>query len=294
MTDKHITVFNSVCRQRSMSGAAEELFISQPAISRYIHDLERYYNCTLFIRKKNGLVLTEQGEILHTYMQTFEAGLDALDRRLLNCSTHKNYRLGVIPSLAETVLPAILDEIELQYPDVRISIHVDTTSRLDHLIKNDELDIVLTDKSLESARLSEYPVLDSPMVVLSAENADLPESMTVQELAAHEILLKEVGSGNRNQVDAMFSQIGRVADGKIVSTSNSFLMQQCARGRGLIIISEATGKIYQKQYGLKMVTLSDCDMQHVFYIGYKKEMGVYLGYDNVLKLIKSAIKKETT
>ncbi len=139
-------IFYAVARTGSLSRAARELLISQPAVSKAIHKLEAEMKTPLFQRKSRGVSLTPEGEILYDYVsrafQTLSEGENEI-RRIQNLSIGQ-LRIGVsLPLCRQFLLPKVRDFIRL-YPYVRIQIHTQPSTRTLPMLENDELDIGLT------------------------------------------------------------------------------------------------------------------------------------------------------
>ncbi len=125
MTLKQIAYFQCVCAKGNISAAAEELFISRSVISRALMELEEEFDTQIFLRSKNGVVLTESGEILARLFQEFNTCYSATKSRLQQLNGQSNYpilRLGVTPTNAYTIYQRYYDAFHRAYPEIHMRI----------------------------------------------------------------------------------------------------------------------------------------------------------------------------
>ncbi len=139
-------IFYTVARTGSLSRAARELLISQPAVSKAIRKLETEMRTPLFRRKARGVSLTPEGEILYDYVsrafQTLSEGENEI-RRIRNLSIGQ-LRIGVsLPLCRQFLLPKVRDFIR-SYPYVRIQIHTQPSTKTLPMLENYERDVGLT------------------------------------------------------------------------------------------------------------------------------------------------------
>lgn len=138
-------VFHTVAKKGSISHAAKELYISQPAISKSIQKLEDNLNTTLFKRSSRGVTLTADGEILfqHTRdaFETLEEGEEILARH--HALGVDQLRIGVSTTLCKYILLPHLQRFIKAYPHVRISISCQSTYQTLTLLEENKIDIGL-------------------------------------------------------------------------------------------------------------------------------------------------------
>ena len=141
-------IFYAVAQAGNISKAANELYISQPAISKAISKLEENLSTTLFIRKSRGVMLTREGEILLDYIKTafvaLNEGEDAI--RKINEFGIGHLTFGVSTTLCKYLLLQYLEEFTKLYPHIRISIRCQSTFETLKLIEDHKIDIGLVGK----------------------------------------------------------------------------------------------------------------------------------------------------
>lgn len=141
-------IFYAVAGAGNISKAANELYISQPAISKAISKLEENLNTTLFIRKSRGVMLTKEGEILLDYIksafQALNEGEDAIKK--INEFGIGHLTFGVSTTLCKYMLLKYLEQFTKLYPHIRISIRCQSTFETLKLIEDHKIDIGLIGK----------------------------------------------------------------------------------------------------------------------------------------------------
>ena len=141
----YYNVFYMVAKTGSISRAANQLYISQPAVSKAISNLEESIGIALFVRNSRGVALTEEGTILYDYIER------ALDNIVKGEESLKKYnelgighiRIGVSTSLCKHILLDYLKPFIKDNPNIKVSIDCHSTKNTIRLLKNEEIDIGL-------------------------------------------------------------------------------------------------------------------------------------------------------
>lgn len=138
-------IFYTVAKKGNITKAAEELYISQPAVTQAIHSLESQIGATLFIRAKKGVTLTEEAKVLFQFV---ESGLNYIQngenkfRELMNIESG-TLKIGASTTVTQHVLLKYLDIFQEKYPNVNISITNDLTQDLIKLLREGNVDLLI-------------------------------------------------------------------------------------------------------------------------------------------------------
>lgn len=138
-------IFYTVAKAGNISKAANQLYISQPAISKSISKLEAELGTALFARSSKGVTLTEEGQVLYEYV---ERAFDSLNMGEENLKNYKelgigHIRIGVSTSLCKHILLDYLKDFIKENPNIKLSIDCHSTLNTIKLLKNDDIDIGL-------------------------------------------------------------------------------------------------------------------------------------------------------
>ncbi|MCW9025451.1 MAG: LysR family transcriptional regulator, partial [Gammaproteobacteria bacterium] len=143
MADRRLQVFQTVARLLSFTKAAEELHMTQPAVTFQVRQLEEQYNTRLFDRTHNRISLTEAGKKVFEYgVQIFElyAEMDNSVRELTG-DVSGVLILGASTTIAEYMLPVLLGDFKKQYPEVSIRLKVSNSDGIVTQVENNTIDL---------------------------------------------------------------------------------------------------------------------------------------------------------
>jgi DNA-binding transcriptional LysR family regulator len=212
MADRRLQVFHAVARHLSFTKAAEALFMTQPAVTFQIKQLEEQFNTRLFERGHGRISLTPAGELALDY-----AG------RILNLSSEMETRLGEMTgqmrgplligastTIAEFMLPRILGEFNSLYPQVRARLTVANSEAIENRIAEHTLDVGLVELQTKNPNLISETCCDDELQVICTPDYPLNglRSVTPKALLDYEFVSREPGSGTREVTDNYFREAG--------------------------------------------------------------------------------------
>lgn len=146
-------IFYTVALNGSISKGAEELMISQPAVSWQIHTLEGQLGLPLFIRTKKGVVLTEEGKVLFEYIKQGIESFTNAENILTNMKNmdYGTIRIGASTTVSQHVLMPYLEKFHKTYPNIEIDIVNTLTKDLVSQLRKGNLDLLLLNLPCEEA-----------------------------------------------------------------------------------------------------------------------------------------------
>lgn len=198
-------IFKIVAKHLSFTKAAEQLYISQPAISKAIKNLEETYKTTLFTRKRNSIELTEEGKSFLVYCNKILAIYSEMEEQFL----HKNeafpefINFGVSTTLSNYIIPKIIAKFRLQFPQTKFNINSNNSENIENLILNEVIDFGITEGNSSNPKLQfEKFIKDEIVLVTHVNNNTFKKGSintdTLQELPMIE---REKGSGTKVIID---------------------------------------------------------------------------------------------
>lgn len=198
MLDYRTHTFLAVCRTGSLTRAAEELHVTQPAVSQHIRQLEAHYGCTLFSRTGRGVEPTAAGRLLYRALdveENDEARLRAeLESLAAEKDTHPPLRLGCTRTIADFVAPRVLSAHLTRHPDARVIMRTGNTAELVGLLDLGEIDFALVEGSFDRATFDSATFSHERFVAVAAAG-NRPAS--IADLLGQRLILRESGSGTR-------------------------------------------------------------------------------------------------
>ncbi|MBC8083325.1 MAG: LysR family transcriptional regulator, partial [Hymenobacter sp.] len=168
MPDFRLRVFQAVARHLSFTRAAQELFVSQPAITKHVRELERGYGQRLFERRGNRVSLTDAGHLLLTHADAVEALHQQLTEQLhgLHGEAAGRLRLGASTTLAQYVLPPLLPGFQRRYPQVALTLLNGNSEQIADAILRGQLDLGFVEGRSKSRDLHYEPLLADELVAV--------------------------------------------------------------------------------------------------------------------------------
>ena len=145
MTLRHLKIFSAVCRLESITLAAEEMNMAQPAVSYAIRELEGYYETKLFERMNRRLYITEAGEQLLIYADSILAQFDEARDVLRDIQTVTKVRVGTNASYGISYLPQLIAGFKEEYGQIPIYTLVDNSRQIEEKLIRNDLDFGITD-----------------------------------------------------------------------------------------------------------------------------------------------------
>lgn len=174
ITIQQIRIFVQAARTGSFSQAAQALYLTQPAVSKWIGKLEKELECRLFVRKGNGVALTEEGEILLTHWGPLLQDYDSAVTELLERNTSRGgIRVGLLTPLRyDTMVMEILRRFGQRCPEVELTLEAYEFKELRGRLLNRELDAALTYSfDLEGDGLQMLPIRKAALYLMGTREA---------------------------------------------------------------------------------------------------------------------------
>lgn len=211
MFDFRLKVFHTAAKRLSFTKAAEELFITQPAVTKHIHETERHFNVKLFDRNGTKIKLTEAGiMLLHHTEKLFEVYRE-LEFSINELSGHHGgiLRIGASTTAAQYILPPILASFHKRYTDVKIVLTAYNTELVEQALERNEIDlgIIEGDSKNNSFKYDTF-VKDELVPVVRTKHPLLKKALiTKDDLLKTPVILRESGSGTLEVVANALKEI---------------------------------------------------------------------------------------
>lgn len=234
-------VFHEVATAKSISKAAENLLISQPAVTQSIKTLEDQLGGKLFIRTPKGVILTNEGEELYKYIKE---GMSYFINGTNKFSSLKNLDSGVINIGATTVisehyLMPYLDKFHTKYPNVDINIHNDLTDNLIKELRNGNLDIIVINTPSTNIKDIDICILTS-LEDIFVGNSKYKDRIynNIKELLKEDILLQKAPSVTRTNFNNYLKENNLECTPNMEVVSHSLLTKLTEKGFGISLLTK--------------------------------------------------------
>lgn len=208
MADRRLQVFHAVARQLSFTKAAEQLFMTQPAVTFQIKQLEEHLNTRLFERSHGRIALTPAGELVMGYAEKILALSEELETRVgeLTGAISGPLLLGASTTVAEFYLPQILGEFKAQFPHVQTHMTVGNSETIVTRVAEHALDLGLIESPSTQPGVSTQVLCEDVLAMICSPQHRLAaaKKVTAAEVAAEPFVSREPGSGTREVADQYF------------------------------------------------------------------------------------------
>jgi len=245
MADRRLQVFHAVAKHLSFTKAAEALFMTQPAVTFQIKQLEEHFNTRLFDRGHGQIALTAEGAVVFDYADRILALSAELDTRLKEMTGRLSGPLliGASSTIAEFMLPRVLGEFKSRYPDVHARLFVGNSGAVEGRVGEHSIDVGLIEAPSHLASLATEPCFEDELQVVVSPSHPLAKlkSVTPKQLLAHAYISREEGSGTREFTDIYMRKAGIGEDELKVEMelgSPEALKGVVSAGTGFAILSE--------------------------------------------------------
>jgi DNA-binding transcriptional LysR family regulator len=212
MNLNQVQVFCTVAKHLSYSMAAEELFITQPAVSQQVKALERQLNVKLFERVGHKLFLTEAGEMVLPHVQAMLTSRAEMEQTLamLRGSGRGRLALGANTTGGMYVAPAIIRALRDLSPEVEATLQIETTNRILERVMQNMIDVAIVTGPVEDRRFAIRDLCEDEVYLIVSPSHPFAGRATVSpaEVAAEDFAVPEPGSRTRMLIEQAFLERG--------------------------------------------------------------------------------------
>lgn len=251
VTLRQLRVFEAVARLLSYSRAAEELHLTQPAVSMQVHALEELAGLPLTEQLGKRVVLTAAGQELAQLAQRLEAEVRAAEENLaaLRGVEAGSLHIGVV-STAKYFAPALLAEFRRRHPGITLSLSVNNRGMVVKQLANNEIDLALMGSPPKDFETVAERFAEHPLVFIAAPGHALAKrrSLRPEALAGETLLIREPGSGTRSALERFLEEHQIKPQATLELGSNETIKQAVMAGLGIAFLSEHTIGL-ERQFG---------------------------------------------
>ncbi|CAH9016971.1 LysR family transcriptional regulator [Candidatus Nitrosacidococcus sp. I8] len=258
-TFRQLSIFESVARNLSYTRAAEELFLSQPAVSMQIRQLEDHIGLELFEQIGKKVFLTEAGKELYHYSQNMFRELNEAKDILWEIKGGNQGTLTIAVATTATYFALyLLGCFRQRFPKANISLDVANRESLLRRLDENTVDMVIMGKPPDNEEIIAEPFMENPLVVVAPSHHPLAKKKKIplEFLLKETFILRERGSGTRSAMELFFSKLNTAIPSSIEISNNEAIKQAVQAGFGLGVVSQHT---LEKELALKRLIILDVD-----------------------------------
>jgi len=266
-----LRTFCSIARKGNFSAVAEDLFMSQSAVSQQIQALERRYGVVLFDRGSKGATLTDPGRILFEKAQKILEIEDEINHEFDDLRGLKGGELhvGASTTVGNYLMPFYLGEFKKLYPEVRVSLIVENTRIIEDQLLAGLFPLAVVEHDVQNPSLVRDPIEKDELVLIISPSHRWAEQGPVskEELMQEPFITRELGSGTREVIEEALARQGIPKLNVVMELGNSSAIKTAvAAGLGVSILSRRAVHAQLEGRILKQATIKDVTLKRDFYL----------------------------
>ncbi|MBW8349804.1 LysR family transcriptional regulator [Bacillus sp. IITD106] len=239
-------IFCAVGKRKSFSQAAKELYMTQPAVSQAIMQLESELDTRLFNRTPKGVTLTDEGAILFEYANSAINLIDAGEEKLLEFKnlTAGELKIGVGDTISRHFLLPYLEAFHNHYPNIKFKMVNGTTTEICSLLKSGEVDIGVCNFPLEDPALELRPCIDIHDIFVCGEKFKylLSKPISIEDLVKLPLIMLERKSNSRMYVEDYMISKGIKLSPEFELGSHDLLLEFAKINLGIACVTKEFSK----------------------------------------------------
>lgn len=273
ITMRQFQVFEAVARHLSFTRAAEELHLTQPAVSMQVKQLAAIIDMPLFEQLGKKVYLTEVGKTLLKHSRIMLNQLNEIEHEINLLRGIEGGQLRIcIASTVNYFATRLLSRFCEVHRGINISLEVINRQELIKRLEANDPDLVLMGKPPEELEVEAVPFMDNPLIVIAPPHHPMAfrKRIPIQELTGQTFVMRESGSGTRKAMQRIFNENGVATKPGIQVSSNEIVKQSVEAGLGLAVVSRHTVELELELNRLISLDIQNFPVIRKWYIAYRK------------------------
>ena len=256
-----LRVFYHAAKNLNYTVAANELFITQPAVTAQMKAFEESCSLKLFRKKGRNLFLTDEGRALYGYAEKIFKYEKEIENAIEDMHELKRgaLSLGTTKAYARYFMPLMLTNFHDNYPDIKIQLNegssLDMTKSL--LDFKNEVAVIAKAEELPGVNFSPFSKEEMAVIVAPGHHLTRKKSVAFKDLAPEPFIMKENGSGTRKLVEQSFANANCEPNILMETSNTEFIKQLVQRGDGISIVVKEAVALELGEKKLAQVTLKN-------------------------------------
>ncbi len=274
LTLRQLKIFEAVARHLSFSRAADELHLTQPAVSMQVRSLEAAAGLPLTEQVGKKIFLTEAGVELARHARVVAQQLREAEEALSAMKGLRGGRLNIgVVSTAKYFAPRLLTAFRAAHPEVELRLGVHNRGEIVQQLADNEIDLAIMGRPPQELETVSEPFAENPLVFVAATDHPLAgvKRIAPKQLAEESFLLREPGSGTRAAMERFLTENGVVPQRTVEMTSNETIKQAVMAGMGISFISERTIVLELATDNIARLNVTGTPLKRHWYVVHRAE-----------------------
>ncbi|WFA08009.1 LysR substrate-binding domain-containing protein [Tissierella sp. Yu-01] len=291
MKIRHLRIFKMVCEEESITKAAERLFMTQPAVSSAISELESHLGVYLFDRISRRIYLNETGKLFLTKVIKMLDLYDDLEQNVKELEDNATIKIGSSITIANFILPKAIVHFEKIYKNTPTKVIVGNARQIEEMLYNNEIDLGLIEGVIYNEELIRIPFSSYKLAIICSPRHKLAveEPIDINEIIQERLLLREKGSAIRDVFDSALLLHNLRANPEWTSINSQSLIYAVKQNLGIsvlpkILIEEEinSGEIFE-------VKVNDFELVNINHIVFHKDKFQTKSFKMLIDIIKNKV-----
>lgn len=271
MDDFRLRVFITAAKTLNFTKCAEQLYISQPAVSKHIGELESRYKVQLFERSGSRLALTEAGRVMLEHAERIADGYRRLqyEMDLFTDRLGGELKVGASTTIAQYVLPQVLARFTARFPEVKVSLASGNSEQVEAALARHDTDLGLVESSARHPGFHYEPFIPDELVLIASTKGRYGrcDQVTLAELQTVPLVLRESGSGTLEVISKYLAAADvRLASLRVVMQlgSTESIKSFVRNSDAMAIVSVASIVDELRSGELRIIDIEGCTIRREF------------------------------
>jgi DNA-binding transcriptional LysR family regulator len=273
VTFRQLKVFEAVARHLSFTQAAQELHLTQPAVSMQIKQLEEAAGLPMFEQLGKKIYLTQAGQEMFHYCRNIASELAAAEETLEQLKgVHRGHLNIAVASTANAFATRLLASFAMEHEGIRFSLDVTNRANLVRQLEDNVRDLVIMGRPPQDMDLVTEAFMDNPLVIIAPPDHPLVQQgrLSLEQLQGEVFVVREQGSGTRIAMERFFNQRGIHLQTGMEMTSNEAIKQAVEAGLGLGIVSIHTLELELETQRLVVLEVEEFPILRHWYVVHRR------------------------
>lgn|SRR5699024_4070879 len=291
MKIRHLRIFKAVCEEESITKAAEKLYITQPAVSNAISELENFLGVHLFDRISRNIYLNETGKLFLTKVIKVLDLYDDLEQNAKELEEHAKIKIGSSITIANFILPKKIIEFEKIYNNIPLEVIVENAWKIEEKLYNNEIDLGLIEGVIHNEELVNIPFSSYNLAVIGSPEHKLTseKSVSAKQLVQEKLLLREKGSAIRDVFDSALLLHNLKANPTWTSINSQSLIYATKHNLGISVLPRILVKEELSRGEICEIKVDDFELVNKNHIVFHKDKFQTESFKTLVEIIQNKL-----
>ena len=289
MNLRHLRIFKAVCEEESITKASEKLFMTQPAVSHAINELESYLGICLFDRISRRLYLNETGKLFLAKVIKLLDLYDDLEQNSKELEDNATIKIGSSITIASFILPKVIANFEAVCNNTSTKVIIDNARNIENMLLNNEIDLGLIEGVIYKEELMRIPFsnYESAVICSPQHKFALEKSIDVNSLIKERLLLREKGSAIRDVFDSALLLHNITVNLEWTSVNSQALIYAVKQNLGISVLPKILVERELINGEILEVKVNDLELASVNHIVLHKDKIQTKNYKILIEIIRN-------